>query len=522
MGTAQRCQYIADIVVTSDDDQILRYAARHGVAVRHRPSELAEDSVPLDPVVKDALDYMMSTRNRAYDFVVTLQPTSPLLSVRTLSSAIQEFAATSIDTLVSVVDDTSLAWREVGSEIMADYERRVNRQWLPKRYRETGAFLITRPQYVSSDSRFGGTVSVFAMPECESVDIDSATDWIVSKALMRRMHCAFVVKGSFDTGLGHIYRSLVLADALLGHDICFYLCDSDEAAIGLVARRGYRYLIVEHNADMAMAITRSDCEVVINDILDTEPDYVIALKDSGKFVVNFEDLGNGSNHADIVFNALYECTSPPANRRFGHKYVCLSPDFLIETPAEFRPAARNLLVTFGGTDQNNLTRMVAGLVPRILDETALEKVIFVVGPAFGYRSELAEAVCHLPGDMLSRIEILEDVSNMAVLMGRMDLAITSNGRTIYELAAMGVPTISISQNDRETMHLFARYNRGVRYIGMARSVSPQRLLDAIVDIANDGALRREMRQAQVSTDLRKGLSEVVEEIQREYWRWRDA
>ena len=33
---------------------------------------------------------------------------------------------------------------------------------------------------------------------------------------------------------------------------------------------------------------RSDCEVVINDILDTEPDYVIALKDSGKFVVNFE------------------------------------------------------------------------------------------------------------------------------------------------------------------------------------------------------------------------------------------
>jgi len=47
-------------------------------------------------------------------------------------------------------------------------------------------------------------------------------------------------------------------------------------------------------------------------------------------------------------------------------------------------------------------------------------------------------------------------------------------------------------------------------------------LSAIVEIANDEVLRSEMYQAQVATDLRKGLFRVVREIEREYWRWKDA
>ncbi len=521
LNTAQQCNYIVDIVVTSDDEQILSYVSRYGVTVRHRPSDLAADDVPLDPVIKDALDYVVSTKNQSYDFVVTLQPTSPLLSIHTLNCAIEEFSSRSVDTLLSVVDDSCLTWNEVGSEIVPGYKERLNRQWLPKRYRETGAFLITRPQYVCSQSRFGKSVSVFVMPEHEGIDVDSVTDWLISDALIRRLHYAFVVNGSSSVGFGHIYRSLVLADTLLGHEVSFYACDSDEAAIDLIRRRGYQCNIIDE-VEIPKVIARSDCQIVINDILDTKPSYIRALKDSGKFVVSFEDLGEGSDYADIVFNALYECTSPPENRRFGHMYVCLSHDFLMEEPIRFRTLARNLLITFGGVDQNNLTSVILNLVPHMLNKTTLREVSVVIGPGFGHEKELIKTLRSLPDDVLSHIEILKSVDNMAALMGRIDLAITSNGRTIYELAAMGVPTISISQNDRETMHLFTRYNRGIRYMGTAWSCTPEKLLSAIVEIANDEVLRSEMYQAQVATDLRKGLFRVVREIEREYWRWKDA
>ena len=55
---------------------------------------------------------------------------------------------------------------------------------------------------------------------------------------------------------------------------------------------------------------------------------------------------------------------------------------------------------------------------------------------------------------------------MPQLMSSCDIGITSRGRTGYELAMLGIPSISIAQNQREEKHGFVSNENGFTYIGL--------------------------------------------------------
>src|SRR4029078_10552353 len=78
-------------------------------------------------------------------------------------------------------------------------------------------------------------------------------------------------------------------------------------------------------------------DLVINDVLDTSVTYVEALKRGGRLVVNFEDLGPGAAHADLVINAIYPERERLPNHYCGHRYYCPRPEFVVNTPGPIRP-----------------------------------------------------------------------------------------------------------------------------------------------------------------------------------------
>jgi len=242
LKNALKSKYIDDIVVTSDDEDILDYASNYDVYLRKRPSELAKDDVTLDPVIYDAVNYMENMLMKKYDIVVTLQPTSPLLRPETLDEAIRYFIENDLDTLVPVVDATHLYWREVNGKIVPDFKERLNRQYLPKRYMETGAFLISKREFIRENSRFGKKVDIFILDEIEGVDIDTPLDWLIAETLLKRLTIVFVVNGNEKIGMGHIYRTITLADRLMGHNILFLTWDSDEKALKLLKDHNYKVI----------------------------------------------------------------------------------------------------------------------------------------------------------------------------------------------------------------------------------------------------------------------------------------
>jgi spore coat polysaccharide biosynthesis predicted glycosyltransferase SpsG len=144
----------------------------------------------------------------------------------------------------------------------------------------------------------------------------------------------------------------------------------------------------------------------------------------------------------------------------------------------------------------------------------------VLGLGYAFQEDFADFLEKTDLMIRSRVEVYQSVENMAKLMRLADVAVTSNGRTVYELASLGVPGVTISQNDRETLHLFSRYSRGFEYLGVAFNVDEEKLFETVKRIINDTEFRRKMKKTLDSVDLRAGICRVKREILEEYSRWK--
>lgn len=507
---ALNCEKIDDVVVTSESEEIIEYCRRFDIKIRKRPAFLSGDEITLDPVIYDTVVWF---ENEFYnvDNVITLQPTSPLLTVRTLSNAINKFETSELDTLISVEDDTNLGWIEKDGTLVENYEKRVNRQWLTKKYKETGAFLISRRSVVNENTRIGQKIGVYVVPKYEAIDIDDEIDWNIAENLSKRLKILFVTSANPEIGMGHIHRCITLANNFIGHTRDFLVFNTFDKGKSLLKENNYSYIEINDITQIRLYIDRYD--IIINDFLDTSKDYMGIL--SNKFTVNFEDLGEGADKANIVFNALYELSNPKENHRFGWKYFILDDKILIKTPNVFNDEVRQILITFGGIDQNNLTLKTLRALEGLNNSNIKIKVI--LGPGYAHKKDLDNFLENSNLDC----RVLSEVKDMGKEMQNIDLAITSNGRTVYELAAMNIPTISISQNDRETMHLFSRYSKGVSYLGISCNVDEDFLSYRIRELIENKEERYKMYKSLSNTNIRKGIKKVKDDIINSYWRWRD-
>jgi len=514
--TAKKSKYIDDLVVTTDSEEFSNIVSQLGVKVRKRPDSLAADHVTLDPVVVDAYQWYEKTTNKRVDIVITMQPTSPLLSVQTLDNAISNFLRGKLDSMISVVDDTHLFWKEVNGEISPDYKERLNRQWLEKRYKETGAFVISRKELLDEGKRIGRSIGVFEIPPDEAIDIDSPTDWYLASSLLNRMRIKFVLMADSRVGLGHLYRAISLSEVWFGNEIEFLLINSPQNILEIVAKRKINFKNLNNLSEVLSHVNEGD--MIINDILDTTEDYMAQLRKKKVFVVNFEDLGEGNRYADLVINELYEKFNPPNNHLYGYEYAVIRNEILLKSPNDFSEKVRNILITFGGSDPSNLTYMTLMALKDFSHDIKI-KVKVVLGPSYERKNEVYEYI-KKNSSLKNNVEVLENVTDMSRVMENVDLAITSNGRTVYELAAMRIPIISIAQNDRETLHLFARYSPSIRYLGIACNVSIDKIREIVKELVENYEARKKMFDSLLWEEIRKGMFNVVNIIEQKYRRWK--
>ena len=300
--TAKASRFITRTIVSTDSPEVKIIAQQLGVEVRDRDNSLCGDAVTLDAVIYDAI------KNENCDIVVTMQPTSPTLKVATIDAAIEHFIATGTDTLISAINNPHLAWTRSGDGgIRPTYEKRLNRQYLPPYYEETGAFVIAKRSVVTELSRIGSTVSVYEIPPDEAIDIDSYDDLILAERHLREPKIAFYVNGNNGRGVGHIYRVLELADAFFSKvDIYF---DRNQTDRNLFGKTTHNLIGLDGIGELLETLKNEQYTLFINDILDTTIDYMIAVRRAlprSARIVNFEDGGEGASKADLVFNALFQ------------------------------------------------------------------------------------------------------------------------------------------------------------------------------------------------------------------------
>lgn len=487
-------EYITDIVVSTDSPEVGIIARQMGIAVRRRDASLCGDEATLDAVIYDAIP-----QDESWDYIITMQPTSPTLKKETLDRAVRYALAHELDTVISAINAPRLSWGIKDGKKVPNYEKRLNRQYLPPCYMETGAFVISKASVVTPSSRIGERIDVFELPEDEAQDIDTFGDLRNVSFILNRPKVAIYVNGNNRRGIGHIYRALEIADEFyVKPDIYYDINQTDPAVFGNTTHhlRG-----VDGIAELFGICKRERYTLFINDILTTSIDYMIGLRSvlPDAKIVNFEDDGEGIAKADLVFNALYSEAALPQVRA-GEKYYISGRTFMYYKPIRIRERVERVFISFGGADPQNysdrILEMICGPEYRAYSfVVVLGRAKYNVDRLLGY-------------NRYGHIEVLHDVPNMPELMSGCDIGITSRGRTGYELALLGIPSIALAQNKREEKHGFVCNENGFTYIGL----NPD---DAIIKSSLDMYLklpkksRQRFQDTLLGHDLRGGRKRVM-------------
>ncbi|MEK7164832.1 MAG: acylneuraminate cytidylyltransferase family protein, partial [Patescibacteria group bacterium] len=102
---AKKSQLLTRTIVSTDNEEISAVAKAHGADVPfQRPAELAQYDTPHIPVVRHALDWLKEQQGEDYDYVMILQPTSPLRTGADIDAAIIIAIDTGADSVMSKVE----------------------------------------------------------------------------------------------------------------------------------------------------------------------------------------------------------------------------------------------------------------------------------------------------------------------------------------------------------------------------------------------------------------------------------
>lgn len=185
---ARTSRYVSRVVVSSDDEEILAVARNQGAETPfRRPASLAGDATPSMDVVLHALDQLAG-----FEWVVLLQPTSPLRLSADIDAAIEQCLKTNAPACVSVCEAPASPWWmfEVGAEcrmrsFLPAEQRPVRRQDLPDLYALNGAVYVAKTEWLRTSRSFLTEETVaYVMPPARSVDIDTLFDFQLAECLL--------------------------------------------------------------------------------------------------------------------------------------------------------------------------------------------------------------------------------------------------------------------------------------------------------------------------------------------------
>ncbi len=110
------------------------------------------------------------------------------------------------------------------------------------------------------------------------------------------------------------------------------------------------------------------------------------------------------------------------------------------------------------------------------------------------------------------VDIIKDVKNITEYMCKADIAISSQGRTMLELAHMNVPTILLAQNDRELTHEFGHIRNGFINMGVGKELDERTLKETIIWLVNSPQIRKQMYNQMIKNDFKSGIKRVLKLI----------
>jgi len=194
----QKSKVITRAILSSDSEEILNIATDYGLEAPFvRPAELAQDDTPALPVIKHAVQWLEENDNYRADYIILLQPTSPLRTEKHIDEALAKLLNSDADSLVSVVEVphncTPNSIMKLEGEYLTPYlpldESIHLRQLKPVYYARNGAaiYAFTYNCLMEKHSLFGEKILPYLMEKDCSIDVDDLFDLKLCELILSSM-----------------------------------------------------------------------------------------------------------------------------------------------------------------------------------------------------------------------------------------------------------------------------------------------------------------------------------------------
>ena len=354
--------------------------------------------------------------------------------------------------------------------------------------------------------------------------------------LMNRV--LFRVDGSFELGMGHIFRCISLAEGLkkIGVKSIFAIKDFDKEVRDIVEASGFKVIamptsltLMEDAAYIINTLKKESINYLILDIAHTKnianlkqfEKYLKKLIVIDKFIISIDDVSQINLPYDIRIVPYYGAEkyfnkeSSKSKLLIGPKYFIFNKEFVTaaKTKRVIVPRVTKLLITTGGSDPFGLTSLIIQDIYKIVNNNGLS-VRIVIGPKFS-ETEMRKIKNNLQNYKTPPELIDGSPSIMAELMLWADVAIISGGLTKYEVAVTGTPAITISPFQREA-EMVSYFEKGQSLInlGLINELNPEDIAVALNKLIMDHKLRVAMsKNGKYMLDT-MGVSRVINEVQK--------
>ena len=257
---------------------------------------------------------------------------------------------------------------------------------------------------------------------------------------------------------GHIMRCISIAQAFkdAGEDVTFLIADDNP--ISMLERAGIKYYtlhsvwnqLMGEIEEMKNLLQDYDNPLLIIDTYQVSRGYVEALLPFARicylgskpeYLGNLQALVNYSTDIDFEFySSNYDSTT---RLLLGAAYAPLRKEYMHVEHKESLDGRCRILLTTGNTDQHQCVERIINAIVGTPIFQQLE-INVVVGGMFENKEKL-----HSLYDNVQSVHLHENVKSMSSLMGESDLAVSTNGTTVYELAAARVPAITFSMVEEQ-------------------------------------------------------------------------
>lgn len=301
----------------------------------------------------------------------------------------------------------------------------------------------------------------------------------------------FRVSGNSRIGSGHIFHSLALYNILLEKNdtsvFLLYNCDKFVEEELIEKNISYKYE-TSLDYDLKDLYKENNKNILINDVLNTDEQTIKTQKKYGYKVINIEDLGEGVFFSDAVINALYSEIDNLKNQYFGPDYTILRNEFE-ETRGTFNYVDNNLvLVSFGGVDPNQISEAI------YYELIKTDLPFKIIEPPFRKLEINDSSILKKP------IKVSKEMSKAKIL-------VSSMGRTVFEAASLGIPILSVAQNERESKHI-NQYLEYINYLGEFEKLSPDVIIENLIKIYNDSITLENQRNMLLNLVDFKGAERI--------------